>query len=43
MQLVVGFTFGAGGLLIAVAAHIGGFVTGMALAKPLLLLRYRKA
>lgn len=43
MQLVVGFTFGAQGILIAVAAHVGGFIAGMLLAKPLLLLRYRTA
>lgn len=30
-------------LLLAVGAHIGGFVAGVALARPLLLWRYRKA
>jgi membrane associated rhomboid family serine protease len=30
-------------MTIAVAAHIGGFVVGLALAVPLLLFRYRKA
>jgi membrane associated rhomboid family serine protease len=30
-------------MLIAVAAHIGGFLAGLALAQPLLLLRYRRA
>jgi membrane associated rhomboid family serine protease len=43
LQLILGFTFGAQGTMIAIAAHIGGFIAGMVLAKPLLLLRYRKA
>jgi membrane associated rhomboid family serine protease len=43
LQVVVGFTFNKAGIGIAVAAHIGGFLAGMLLAKPLLLLRYRKA
>ena len=44
LQLVVVFTFaGIGGAQIAVGAHIGGFLVGLALANPLLLLRYRKA
>ena len=44
LQLIVGFTFNnRGGVGIAIAAHVGGFLTGMLLAKPLLLLRYRKA
>lgn len=32
-----------GGIEVAIAAHIGGFLVGIALAWPLLLLRYRKA
>ena len=28
---------------IAIAAHIGGFVTGLILARPMLLWRYRRA
>lgn len=32
-----------GGILLAVGAHIGGFVAGVILARPLLLWRYRKA
>jgi len=32
-----------GGILLAVGAHIGGFVAGVLLARPLLLWRYRKA
>jgi membrane associated rhomboid family serine protease len=43
LQLILGYTFGAQGTMIAIAAHIGGFIVGMVLAKPLLLLRYRKA
>lgn len=43
LQLLVGFTFTTGGPQIAIAAHIGGFLAGLALARPLLLLRYRKA
>jgi membrane associated rhomboid family serine protease len=43
LQLLVGFTFETGGARIAIAAHIGGFFTGLLLARPLLLLRYRTA
>ena len=44
LQLVVVFSFaGMGGAQIAVGAHIGGFIAGVALANPLLLLRYRRA
>jgi membrane associated rhomboid family serine protease len=43
LQLLVGFTLGMGVARIAIAAHIGGFFAGLLLAKPLLLLRYRKA
>ena len=43
MQLNVGLTFETSGARIAVAAHVGGFLAGLLLAKPLLLLRYRGA
>ena len=46
LQLIVVFTFASftgGALQIAIGAHIGGFIVGVALANPLLLLRYRKA
>jgi len=43
LQLIVGLTFETAGSRIAIAAHIGGFLAGLLLAKPLLLLRYRKA
>ena len=43
LQLLVGFTFTTGGLRIAIAAHIGGFLAGVLLAVPLLRWRYRNA
>jgi membrane associated rhomboid family serine protease len=43
LQLIAGFTFQTSGSRIAIAAHVGGFLAGMLLAKPLLLLRYRGA
>jgi membrane associated rhomboid family serine protease len=43
LQLIVGITFAGQGINVAIAAHIGGFVFGVLLANPLLLLRYRKA
>ncbi|HEX8402301.1 MAG TPA: rhomboid family intramembrane serine protease [Allosphingosinicella sp.] len=43
LQLLVGLTFETQGARIAVAAHVGGFLAGLALAKPLLILRYRGA
>jgi membrane associated rhomboid family serine protease len=43
MQLLVAFAVGSGGPREAVAAHIGGFIAGVALARPLLLLKWRGA
>jgi membrane associated rhomboid family serine protease len=43
IQILVGLTIRIDGAAIAVAAHIGGFLVGLALAKPLLLLRWRGA
>ena len=43
MQLLVGFAAGAEGVMLAVPAHIGGFLTGLQLQRPLLLWRYRAA
>jgi membrane associated rhomboid family serine protease len=43
LQLLIGLTFRTAGPQVAIAAHIGGFLIGLALAKPLLLLRYRTA
>ena len=43
LQFIVGITLGGYGIGIAIGAHIGGFIVGLALAVPLLLLRYRRA
>lgn len=43
LQLLVGFTFQTAGPRIAIFAHIGGFLAGLLLAKPLLLFHYRRA
>ncbi len=43
LQLIVGFSLSGTGPQIAIAAHIGGFLFGVALAHPLLRLRYRNA
>jgi membrane associated rhomboid family serine protease len=45
MGIVLGGTafLGGGGVQVAVAAHIGGFLVGVLLANPLLLFRYRRA
>jgi len=43
LQLIIGLTFTGQGARVAIAAHIGGFLAGLLLAKPLLLLRYRNA
>jgi membrane associated rhomboid family serine protease len=43
LQLMTGMLAGTQGLLLATPAHIGGFVAGMLLQRPLLLWRYRKA
>ena len=43
LQLIIAWGFGADGVQIAIAAHIGGFLLGVAAANPLLLLRYRGA
>ncbi len=43
LQLILGLTFASGGIQVAIAAHIGGFLIGVLLANPLLLLKYRKA
>ncbi|CAN5507964.1 N/A [soil metagenome] len=42
VQLLIGVA-GLGDLQIAIGAHIGGFIAGLLLAKPLLLWRFRKA
>lgn len=43
LQMLMGYATAGTGLAIAIAAHIGGFITGLLLARPLLLFRYRKA
>ena len=43
MQLMIGWLAGSQGYLLATPAHIGGFVAGLLLQRPLLLWRYRKA
>lgn len=43
LNILVGMTFETTGLKIAVGAHIGGFVAGLLLARPLLLLKWRGA
>lgn len=43
IQLLIGWMAGLEGVLLATPAHIGGFLAGMALQRPLLLWRYRSA
>lgn len=43
LQLAIGWLAGAQGYLLATPAHIGGFVAGLLLQRPLLLWRYRSA
>ena len=43
LQLMVGFLGGQQGTMIAIGAHVGGFIAGVLLQRPLLLWRYRKA
>ena len=43
VQLLTGLAGLGGGPLVAIGAHIGGFLAGLALARPLLLWRYREA
>ncbi|MHA6719409.1 rhomboid family intramembrane serine protease [Sphingomonas sp. RS6] len=43
VNLLMWFAFLRGGVAIAAAAHIGGFLAGLALARPLLLWRWRGA
>ena len=43
IQLLVGLAGLGGTTRIAIGAHIGGFLAGLALARPLLLWRFRKA
>ena len=43
IQWMIGLVSGGGGYEIATAAHVGGFLAGLALARPLLAWRYRGA
>ena len=43
LQLLVGWAVSLDGVMLAVPAHIGGFIAGLALQRPLLLWRYRNA
>lgn len=43
LQWMVGYLMGQQGVLLATGAHVGGFVAGVLLQKPLLLWRYRGA
>jgi membrane associated rhomboid family serine protease len=44
LQVAMAMVLNAGqGILLAVGAHVGGFVAGVILARPLLLWRYRRA
>ena len=43
LQIAVGLAAGTSGLMLATPAHVGGFLTGLLLQRPLLLWRYRRA
>ena len=43
LQMMTGFLAGQQGFMLATPAHIGGFLAGLLLQRPLLLWRYRKA
>jgi membrane associated rhomboid family serine protease len=43
LQLLIGMIAGMQGFLLATPAHVGGFIAGLALQRPLLLWRYRGA
>ena len=43
LQLMTGYAAGMQGVLLATPAHVGGFILGLLLQRPLLLWRYRGA
>ena len=43
MQVMIGIASGSQGVMLATPAHIGGFVAGLLMQRPLLLWRYRSA
>ncbi|TXC69077.1 rhomboid family intramembrane serine protease [Sphingorhabdus soli] len=42
LQVMVGYAFGGSGMAIAIWAHVGGFLAGLALAVPMLRLHERQ-
>lgn len=43
LQWMTAFLLGMQGVMVATGAHVGGFIAGLILQKPLLLWRYRRA
>ncbi|HVL29445.1 MAG TPA: rhomboid family intramembrane serine protease, partial [Sphingomicrobium sp.] len=43
LQMMTTYLMGMQGVMVATGAHVGGFLAGVLLHKPLLLWRYRKA
>ena len=43
LQWMTAYLLGMQGVMVAIGAHVGGFIAGVILQKPLLLWRYRKA
>jgi membrane associated rhomboid family serine protease len=43
LQVMMGILAGGQGYLLATPAHVGGFIAGLLLQRPLLLWRYRSA
>lgn len=43
LQWMASYLMGMQGVLVATGAHVGGFIAGVVLQKPLLLWRYRRA
>ena len=43
LQIMTGMLGGFQGVLVATPAHVGGFISGLLLQRPLLMWRYRKA
>ena len=43
LQMMIGFLAGGQGVLLATPAHVGGFLAGLLMQRPLLLWRYRSA
>ena len=43
LQFLTGILAGFEGVMVATPAHVGGFVAGLLMQRPLLLWRYRKA